>query len=135
MPSFYWGPQDSNSLLVGIHFGFRDLKSQGKVDVDAWETSSLTRWTPSRGTPRPFTQTSQIPLSGGTAPVRKETGKGSPTKLTPRELFVGALRIRASRTVHCSDEVYPESRSNQYCSTPQGLLREDSVNHTAPAER
>ena len=138
---FHWSPQDSNRLMVGIHFGFRDLKSQGKQDVDAWETSSLTHWTPSRGSPRPFRQTSKIRSRRGPAPVREENRKGKPQKkLTPRHSdFCQSEPSRLSWTA-------PRPRLTRVRSVPgiafQPALprpslspEQDSVVHTVPTGR
>ena len=65
---------------------FRDLKSQGKVDADAWETSSLTYWTSSKGSPRPPPSNKQDSALEAGRPKRKETEKGKPKQLTARLL-------------------------------------------------
>ena len=105
---------------------FRDLKSQGKVDAQAWETSSLTYKTPSRGSPRPSPQTSKTPVSKRAAPGERKQKREAQTT---DPLTFCRLLVRALQTfVVCSRTTFDEVTHRRL---DRGF-RPDRVGHTQP---
>ena len=105
---------------------FRDLKTQGKVDADAWETSSLTYWTSSKGSPRPSPQTSRTPPSKRAAPRERKQKREAQTTDPPT---FSLLLVRELQTlVVCSRTTFDEVTHRRL---DRGF-RPDRVGHTQP---
>ena len=111
---------------LGGNWVFRDLKSQGKVDAEAWETSSLTHWTPSRGSPRPSPQTSRTTPSKRAAPGERKQKREAQTTNPPT---FSPLLVKALQTlVVCSRTTFDEVTHRRL---DRGF-RPDCVGHTQP---